>query len=203
MTARYLNLLFTPAVKAVQEKNGSRDAYAKRDSASQPDRLAENEAQFIATRDSFYIASVGASGWPYVQHRGGPVGFVKVLDKRTLGFADFRGNRQYVSVGNLADDNRVALFMMDYPRRARLKVLGRARTVDLAGMPELAAALIDETYGAKVERGIIIDVEAFDWNCPQHITERYTLAEIEPTIDAFKSRVSELENEIARLKSGA
>lgn len=202
MTARYLNLLFSPAVKAVQEKTGSRDAYAKRDSASQPDSLTENEVQFIATRDSFYMASVGAGGWPYVQHRGGPAGFVKIFGERTLAFADFRGNRQYVSVGNLADDNRVALFMMDYPRRARLKLLGRARIVDLAGMPELAAALIDETYGAKVEHGIVIDVEAFDWNCPQHITERYTLAEIEPTIDAFKARVSELEKEIARLKGG-
>ena len=201
MTARYLNLLFSPAVKAVQEENGSRDAYAKRDSASQPDSLTENEAQFVATRDSFYMASVGAGGWPYVQHRGGPAGFVKVLDERTLGFADFRGNRQYVSVGNLAGDNRVALFMMDYPRRARLKLLGRARTVDLAGISELTAALISKSYGAKVERGIVIDVEAFDWNCPQHITERFTLAEIEPTIDTLKARIAELEVELAQAKA--
>ncbi len=201
MTARYLNLLFSLAVKAVQQQNGSRDAYAKRDTASDPDRLTENEVQFIASRDSFYMASVGATGWPYVQHRGGPAGFVKIVDERTIGFADFRGNRQYVSVGNLADDNRVSLFMMDYPRRARLKVLGRARPVDLAAMPELAAVLINATYGAKVERGIVIDIEAFDWNCSQHITERFTPAEIEPTIDALKARIAELEGEVASMKS--
>ena len=197
MTARYLNLLFSPAVKAVQQQNGSRDAYAKRDTASEPDRLTEHEAQFIATRDSFYMASVGSSGWPYVQHRGGPTGFIKVLGEQTIGFADFRGNRQYVSVGNLADDSRVAMFMMDYPRRARLKLLGRARPVDLAAMPELAATLIDETYGAKVERGIVIEIEAFDWNCSQHITERFTLAEIEPTVDMLKTRIAELEAQVA------
>lgn len=198
MTSRYLNLLFSPAVKAVQLTHGSRDAYAKRDGASEPDVLTENEAQFIATRDSFYMASVGASGWPYVQHRGGPAGFLKVLGERTLGFADFRGNRQYVSVGNIADDNRVALFMMDYPRRARLKLLGRARTVDLAAAPELAAALFDTDYGAKVERGLVIEVEAFDWNCPQHITPRFSLAEIEPSVAALKARIAELEAKLAR-----
>jgi len=199
MTSRFLNLVFSPSVKAAQQQSGSRDAYAKRDGATEPDRLTENEAQFIATRDSFYMASVGAGGWPYVQHRGGPPGFVKVLGERTLGLADFRGNRQYVSVGNLADDNRVALFMMDYARRARLKLLGHARTVDLAGAPDLAAALIDQTYGAKIERGIIIDIEAFDWNCPQHITPRFTLSEIEPSIAALKSRIAELETELARI----
>jgi uncharacterized protein len=198
MTSRFLNLVFTPSVKAAQQQNGSRDAYAKRDSASEPDRLTENEAQFIATRDSFYMASVGAAGWPYIQHRGGPPGFIKVLGERTLGLADFRGNRQYVSVGNLADDNRVALFMMDYARRARLKLLGRARTLDLADAPDLAAALIDQDYNAKVERGLIIDVEAFDWNCPQHITPRFTLAEIEPSVAALKARIAELEAALAR-----
>jgi uncharacterized protein len=198
MTSRYLNLVFTPSVKAAQQQNGSRDAYAKRDGASEPDRLTQSEAQFIATRDSFYMASVGAAGWPYIQHRGGPPGFIKVLGERTLGLADFRGNRQYVSVGNLADDNRVALFMMDYARRARLKLLGRARTVDLSEAPDLAAALIDPSYNAKVERGLIIDVEAFDWNCPQHITPRFTLAEIEPSVAALKARIAELEAELAR-----
>lgn len=199
MTSRYLNLVFSPSVKAAQQQNGSRDAYAKRDGASEPDRLTENEAQFIASRDSFYMASVGAGGWPYVQHRGGPPGFIKVLDERTLGLADFRGNRQYISVGNLFDDNRVALFMMDYARRARLKLLGRARPVDLADAPDLAAVLIDETYGAKIERGIIIDVEAFDWNCPQHITPRFTLAEIEPLVATLKTRIADLEAELARI----
>jgi hypothetical protein len=199
MTSRFLNLVFTPSVKAAQQQNGSRDAYGKRNGASEADTLTENEAQFIATRDSIYLASVGAGGWPYVQHRGGPPGFLKVLTERSFGFADFRGNRQYVSVGNLADDNRIAVFMMDYARRARLKLLGRARTVDLATAPELASALIDKEYGAKVERAIVIGVEAFDWNCPQHITPRYTLAEIEPSIAALKKRIAELEAEVATL----
>lgn len=201
MTSRYLNLVFSPSVKAAQQQNGSRDTYAKRDGASVPDRLTDDEAQFIATRDSFYMASVGAGGWPYVQHRGGPPGFIKVLGERTLGLADFRGNRQYVSVGNLADDDRVALFMMDYPRRARLKLLGRARVVELAAASDLAAALIDQKYGAKVERGLIIEVGAFDWNCPQHITPRFTMTEIEPSIAALKSRVADLEAELARFKA--
>lgn len=199
MTSRYLNLLFSPSVKAAQLQNGSREAYARRDGATAgPDRLTENEISHIAARDSFYIASVGGDGWPYVQHRGGPVGFIKVLDDRTLGIADFRGNRQYISVGNLADDNRVALFFMDYPRRTRLKLLGRARAVDLAAAPDLAAALIDQSYGAKIERGLIVDVEAFDWNCSQHITPRFTLAEIEPAVETLKARVAELEAEAAR-----
>jgi uncharacterized protein len=199
MTSRYLNLVFSPSVKAAQQQKGSRDAYAKRDGANEPDRLTENEAQFIASRDSFYMASVGAGGWPYLQHRGGPPGFIKVLGERTLGLADFRGNGQYISVGNLADDSRVALFMMDYARRARLKLLGRARPVDLADAPDLAAALTDPAYGAKIERGIIIDVEAFDWNCPQHITPRFTLAEIEPSVAALKARIADLEGELARI----
>jgi predicted pyridoxine 5'-phosphate oxidase superfamily flavin-nucleotide-binding protein len=203
MTSRFLNLVFSPSVKAAQQRSGSREAYAKRDGASEPDELTVNEAQFIAARDSLYMASVGAGGWPYVQHRGGPVGFIKVLDERRIGFADFRGNRQYVSLGNLADDNRVALLLMDYPRRARLKILGRARIVSLVDVPELAAALVDEAYGAKVERGLIFEIEAFDWNCSQHITPRFTLAEIEPSVVALKSRVAELEAEVARLKSGS
>lgn len=201
MTARYLNLLFSPAVKAEQQRNGSREAYAKRDGASDPDVLTENEAHFIATRDSFYMASIGANGWPYVQHRGGPVGFLRVLGERTIGFADFRGNRQYVSVGNLADDNRVALFLMDYPRRARLKLLGRAKSVSFSEAPEFATVLIDQNYGAKVERAILIELEAFDWNCSQHITERFTLAEIEPAIAALKSRIAELEAELASVRA--
>ncbi len=197
MTSRYLNLVFTPSVKALQERNGSRDAYAKRDGGSEPDRLTENETKFISARDSFYMASIGAGGWPYVQHRGGPVGFIKVLDDRRIGIADFRGNRQYVSVGNLADDDRVALFLMDYPRRTRLKLLGRARAVDLAHAPDLAAAMVDEGYGAKVERGFIIEIEAFDWNCPQHISPRFTVAEIEPSIATLKARIVELEMKLA------
>ncbi len=180
MTSRYMNLLFSPAVKEAQSRFGSRDAYDRRAGATKtPDPLTEMEAQFIAARDSFYMATNGADGWPYLQHRGGAPGFVKILDAHRLGFADFRGNRQYISVGNLADDNRASLFFMDYARRARLKLLGRVSVVNLDDSPELTAALVDPSYKARVERALVIDVEAFDWNCPQHITPRYTLAEIE------------------------
>lgn len=202
MTSHFLNMMFTPSVKAAQEINGTRRAYAGHDGAArEPDHLTEKEAAFIASRDSFYMATVGEGGWPYIQHRGGPSGFVKVLSERTLGLADFRGNRQYVSVGNLDHDDRAALFFMDYARRARLKLLGRARAVDLAAEPALAMALVDANYGAKVERGLLIEIEAFDWNCPQHITPRYTLGEIAPTIDALKARIAELEAEHAQATS--
>jgi predicted pyridoxine 5'-phosphate oxidase superfamily flavin-nucleotide-binding protein len=192
MTSNFLNLVFTPAVKAAQESNGSRMAYARHDGATGLDRLTENEAAFIAARDSFYMATVSETGWPYLQHRGGPRGFVKVIGDRALGLADFRGNRQYVSVGNLSRDDRVALIFMDYPQKRRLKVLGRMRAVDLREAPELRAALVDEAYGARVERGLVVEVEAFDWNCPQHIVPRYSLEEITPVIDALKAQIAEL-----------
>lgn len=201
MTARYRNLVFTPSVKATQERNGSRNAYAHDDDGADADVLTAREAEFIASRDSFYMATVGAGGWPYVQHRGGPAGFVKVLGPRTLGFADFRGNRQYVSVGNFADDGRASLFFMDYARRARLKVLGRARVVEPGGAKDIAKALALPGYDAKIERALLIEIEAFDWNCPQHITPRFSLTEIAPTIDLLKSRVAELEAELTTLKS--
>jgi predicted pyridoxine 5'-phosphate oxidase superfamily flavin-nucleotide-binding protein len=187
MTSHFLNVMFTPAVKAAQEKNGSRDAYARRDGAADPDRLTGAEAAFIAARDSFYMATVSETGWPYIQHRGGPPGFIKLLGDRAIGLADFRGNRQYVTVGNLSRDDRVALFFMDYPQRRRLKLLGRMRIVDLAASPELAAALVDDAYGARVERGLVIEVEAFDWNCSQHIVPRYTAEEIAPVIEALRA----------------
>lgn len=201
MTAHYQNVLFTPAVKSAQEVNGSRRAYSRSDSApDEPDRLTENEAAFIASRDSFYMATVGASGWPYVQHRGGKPGFVKVLDDRTLGLADYRGNRQYVSVGNLAGDPRASLFFMDYARQARLKVLGRIRAIDLAAEPELARRIVDRNDEVRTERALVIDIEAFDWNCPQHITPRFTIEEITPAIDKLKERIAELEEEVAELR---
>src|SRR5688500_14768929 len=181
MGHRFAELAFTPSVREVQEALGSRDNYAAVEGG--PDfnnELGEYEAAFIQARDSFYMASVSETGWPYVQHRGGPVGFMRVLDSRTLGFVDFRGNRQYVSTGNLRHDDRVALFFMDYPNRRRLKLLGRVRIVDLDS--ELLAPLRLPKYRAAVERGFVIHVEAFDWNCPQHITPRFTEAEIERLI---------------------
>lgn len=201
MTSYYRKLLFGPSIKRAQQAIGSRKAY-ERDggAASEPDRLSEPEKAFIGARDSFYMATVGFNGWPYVQHRGGPRGFVKVVTDRRLAFADFRGNRQLISVGNLTDDNRVAIFFMDYPRRARLKVLGRAKALDLASEPALAELLVDPAYGAVVERGLSIDVEAYDWNCAQHIIPRYTIEDIAPGIDKLRNRIAELEAELGRLR---
>jgi uncharacterized protein len=196
MTARFLNIAFTPSVQAVQEAQGSRRAYARRDDGREPDTLTADEMAFIAGRDSFYMATTGSGGWPYIQHRGGAPGFVKVLGDRLLGIADYRGNRQYVSVGNLADDNRVALFFMDYARQARLKLFARARMVNLLAEPALAAVLVDGANQGPVERGIVFEVEAFDWNCSQHITERYTLQELAPAIDALRARIAELEAQV-------
>lgn len=199
MTSHFLNVLASPAVKAAQEANGSRTAQARHDAAPpMPDVLSEREVAFIAVRDSFYMATVGHEGWPYMQHRGGPAGFVKVLSERTFGFADFRGNRQYVSVGNLAVDNRAAFFFMDYANRARLKVLGRVRAIDLGANEPLAKALIVPGYKALPERALVVDVEAFDWNCSQHITPRYTVEQIEPTVAALKTRIAELELALKR-----
>ncbi len=179
MGHRFAELAFTPNVKAIQEALGSRRSYARMESGEDSHHaLGPQEAAFITERDSFYMATVSETGWPYVQHRGGPKGFVRVLDDHTLGFADFRGNRQYVSVGNLVADDRVSLFFMDYPNRTRLKLLGRASRVALDETALLGALALPD-YDARVERGILIRVEAFDWNCPQHITPRFTVEEIE------------------------
>jgi uncharacterized protein len=200
MTSRYLHQLFTPSVKAAQEAQGSRQAYARADEpTSEPDRLRPREEMFISMRDSFYMATNSASGWPYLQHRGGPVGFVKILDEGRLGFADFRGNRQYVSLGNLQHDDRASLFFMDYVRRARLKVLGRIRPIALADSPALAAILVGEDYGAKIERALIVDIDSYDWNCPQHIARRYAENEIDRLVKPLKDRIAELEAALSRL----
>ena len=201
MAHRFAELAFTPAVKAAQERNGSRASY-ERFAARGPanDRLGPDEVAFLAERDSFYMATVSETGWPYVQHRGGPAGFVRVLDERTIALADFRGNRQYVSVGNLGGDDRVALIFMDYPRQRRLKVLGRARIVEVADDPALLARLALPGYDARVERAMVIAVEAFDWNCPQHITPRFTEAEVLQHVAPLRARLAELEAEVARLR---
>jgi uncharacterized protein len=195
VTAHYMELLFTLEVMQQQAAHGSRDSYARMAGGAEPapDTLGPKEAMFLATRDSFYVASTSASGWPYVQHRGGPSGFVKLLGDRQIGFADYRGNRQYVSLGNVLSDDRVALFFMDYVRRARLKMLGRMRAVDFSDRPDLAASLIDVAYSAKIERGFVIDIEAFDWNCPQHITPRYTQADIAEIVTPLQQRIIALE----------
>jgi uncharacterized protein len=156
------------------------------------DELTPLEIDFIAQRDSFYQATVSESGWPYVQFRGGPMGFLKVVDSKTIGYADFRGNVQYVSVGNLNADDRVSLILMDYPNRQRLKLLGHARIVHESDEPELLALLRTDGYKARVERGVIITVAAFDWNCPQHITPRYTEAEVNAAIAPLMAELEAL-----------
>jgi predicted pyridoxine 5'-phosphate oxidase superfamily flavin-nucleotide-binding protein len=176
----FAEIAFTQGVRELQIQAGSRERYAAMDeSANRRDKLTERETTFIESRDHFFQASVSETGLPYVQHRGGPAGFLKVLDERTLGFADYRGNVQYVSVGNLIHDNRVALILMDYANQRRLKLLGRVRFIDRDTAPDLIERLVTPGYKAIVERGFIISVEAFDWNCPQHITPRFTLAEID------------------------
>lgn len=206
MSRRFADLAFTQSVKDAQERYGSREANLGHERATEPrDRIGPAEAAFIQARDTFYLASVGEGGWPYVQHRGGPPGFLKVLDERTLAFADFRGNRQYISVGNLGHDGRVSLLLMDYAQRRRLKVWARASLFHADDDPALIARLQDASYDARVERGIVLHVEAIDWNCPQHITPRYTVEELEPVFQALHDehdhRRAQLELEIADLRA--
>jgi predicted pyridoxine 5'-phosphate oxidase superfamily flavin-nucleotide-binding protein len=196
MGNRFAEIAFTPAVQAVQTIMGSRRHYAHTPGdVTYNQELGPEEIEFVQARDSFYISSVSETGWPYVQHRGGPPGFLKVLDRNTIGFADYRGNRQYVSVGNVSKDDRVALILVDYPHRARLKVLGHARIVS-ADEPELLARLNVPNYRAHVERGFCITVAAFDWNCPQHITPRFTQAEVEAAIGKLKTQLADLESQL-------
>lgn len=197
MGHRFAELAFTPKVRAVQEAQGSRSHYARVEQGdAHNDALSDREAEFITERDSLYMASVSETGWPYVQHRGGPPGFVKVIDSRTIGFADYRGNRQYVSVGNLSDDDRIALILVDYPSRSRLKLLGHAQIVG-PEQTELLATLRTPGYRAKVERGFLVRIAAFDWNCPQHITPRFTEAQITMATAALRARIETLERELA------
>ena len=201
MSHNFGSLVFTPVVKALQEKYGSRRQYARMEEGGvRLDRLGPDELAFIAERDSFYIATVGATGWPYVQHRGGPKGFLKVIDDRTITFADFRGNKQYVSTGNLATDDRVSLIMVDYPRQSRLKILGHAEILGGEAAREWIERLRDPSYKAVIERVYVIRVEAFDWNCPQHITPRFTEEEIQEALAPFEHRLQELEQENKRLR---
>ncbi|MBZ0071158.1 MAG: pyridoxamine 5'-phosphate oxidase family protein [Gammaproteobacteria bacterium] len=188
MTSAFMDIAFTANVKAIQERMGSRGAYSQHEQGPvQPPELGPSEIGFIKGSNSFYQGTVSETGWPYVQHRGGPAGFLKVLDARTIGYADFTGNRQYISVGNLAGDDRVCLFLMDYPNQARLKILGRARVIDEDSDPELLARLDNPEYRARVERGIVIRIEGFDWNCPKYITPRYTKDEIAQRIKEARS----------------
>ncbi|WP_425659463.1 pyridoxamine 5'-phosphate oxidase family protein [Roseobacter sp. EG26] len=197
------SLMFTPAVQAEQEARGSRDANARMVARGAPDGLGDDEIAFLTSRTSIYVATVSETGWPYVQHRGGPRGFLKVLDAQTIGFADYRGNRQYVSTGNLKNDDRVSLFATDYPRKTRLKLIGHATLVDATAAPDLAQALASDEQG-KVERLMTIRIAAFDWNCPQFITPRFDTAEIAalvaPELERLESENARLANELASLR---
>ena len=197
----YLDIATTPEVAAAQSAHGSRDANAAQASRRVFDRFGEAEAGFIAARDSFYLATVSETGWPYVQHRGGPPGFLKMIDDRTLGVADFAGNRQYLTLGNLAASDKASLFLMDYARQARMKLFVRVEVVDLRADTQMAARLADGGYRARVERGLLFRLEAFDWNCRQHITPRFTSAEVSHAVEPLQQRIAALEAENAALRA--
>ncbi|WP_280304808.1 pyridoxamine 5'-phosphate oxidase family protein [Nocardia neocaledoniensis] len=202
MTGHYAQVAFTPLVREHQRAHGSLRSYERMAQVpAEADRIGPDEAAFIGERDSFYLATVGETGWPYIQHRGGAPGFLRVLDSRTLAFADFRGNKQYISRGNLDHDNRVSLFLMDYAAQARMKIFGRARAVEAADDPELVASLAVDGYRAHVERAVVIEVEAFDWNCRQHIPALYPRAAVAEAMGVLRERIAELEAENARLRT--
>jgi predicted pyridoxine 5'-phosphate oxidase superfamily flavin-nucleotide-binding protein len=202
MSHPFADITFTPAVRALQERYGSRAQYARMQAHEGPaPALGPRESEFLAAADSFYLGTVGETGWPYVQHRGGPAGFLKVRSATQLAFADFRGNLQYVSAGNVAHDDRAALFVMDYVNRERLKLLGHMRFVDVRDAdPELVAAVTLPGYRAKVERVATFDIAAFDWNCPQHITQRFTLQQVEAATQKLRDRISALESQLQAMR---
>jgi len=190
------DIAFTPAVKAAQEQRGSRASYAKMENGrGWRDRITPDLEAFIAERDSFYLGTASADGQPYIQHRGGPKGFLKVLDDQTLAMADFAGNAQYISIGNTSENPKATLFLMDYPNRQRIKVWGEVEFRE--DDDELLGKLVDPDYKARPQRVMIFHVKAWDINCPQHITPRYTQEEIQPTIDELKARIAELESQTA------
>jgi predicted pyridoxine 5'-phosphate oxidase superfamily flavin-nucleotide-binding protein len=201
MTYGFLDIATTASVRAAQVQMGSAGLWEEFEGDRSFDRFGDREKAFIAARDSFYMATVSETGWPYVQHRGGPAGFIKLIDDRTLAFADYRGNRQYISVGNVAADDRACLILVDYPRRARLKVYAHVDIVGLEADPGLAALVGDPASKGRPERIFRLRLEAFDWNCPQHITPRFTEAELTNLLAPVQERIAALENENARLRA--
>lgn len=204
MSKHYGTIAFTEGVRAVQAEHGSETFYGRKADAGArspgPDPLTEDETEFLRERDGFYLASVSETGWPYVQFRGGKPGFVHALDDHTIGWADFRGNLQYISTGNMAGDDRVALIAVDYAQRRRLKIYGHTRIVTADDDADLLRSLSDDTYDAVVERAVVVAVKAYEWNCPQHITARFTLAELDSALAPTRSRLAALEAENADLR---
>jgi predicted pyridoxine 5'-phosphate oxidase superfamily flavin-nucleotide-binding protein len=204
MARTFGSVAFTPLVKELQKRHGSRQQYERVvTKGPEQNELTPDEIAFLEDRDSFYWATIGSNGWPYVQHRGGPKGFLRALDNRTLAFADYAGNKQYITAGNLLTDDRVAMIFVDYPRKARLKILGHARAVEgdeaREWMDRLKAAG-GAGKSAHVERVFVIAIEAYDWNCPQYITPRYTEQEIESAMRPMHERLEKLEQENAALR---
>ncbi|HCW07812.1 MAG TPA: pyridoxamine 5'-phosphate oxidase [Cytophagales bacterium] len=201
MYKNFASLAFTDQVKEFQKRLGSRGTYELVEKRHVVTGLTESEIEFITNRDSFYMASIGENGFPYIQHRGGPKGFVKVIDTNTIGFIDFAGNKQYITVGNLSTKNNVALILMDYAAQARLKIYARAELIELNARPDLFKLLSLENYKHRPERMILLHIEAYDWNCPQHITPRYTEEEIEEALAPQREYIKKLEAELKELKS--
>lgn len=200
MAKNFAEIAFTDSVKKLQEQHGSRRGYERMEKFNNVDGLTMNEVTFIQNRDSFYLASIGVKEFPYVQHRGGPKGFLKVLDSKRIGFIDFVGNKQYVSVGNMATNNNVSLIMIDYPSKTRLKIFAKAEVVELKDNLELYDSLQLEDYKFRPERMLIFNIEAYDWNCPQHIIPRYTVDEINDAFSPQQEYIKSLEKEIKELK---
>jgi predicted pyridoxine 5'-phosphate oxidase superfamily flavin-nucleotide-binding protein len=203
MAYGFMDIAMTPSVKAAQAENGSAHLWTDFKGHRAFDRFTENEVEFLAERDSFYIATVSETGWPYVQHRGGPRGILRVLDDKTLAFADFAGNRQYISLGNLGADGRVSLILVDYANRRRLKIFAHAEVKSVADNPELAAKVATPGYRGKVERIFVLHLDAFDWNCPQHITRRFDEADVVQAVGALQARIEALETENKALRDKA
>lgn len=201
MSHGFLDIAISPGVHAAQQRMGVAHLWEQYRGRRTFDRFGPSEQHFIATRDSFYIASVSETGWPYVQHRGGPQGFMKLIGDRTIAFADYSGNRQYISVGNFDAESRACLFLMDYPQRARLKIYARVEILELDADPALTKLVTIPEYRANLERVFKLTLEAFDWNCPQHITPRFSELEISAAVEPLRSRLDELEAQNATLRA--
>jgi predicted pyridoxine 5'-phosphate oxidase superfamily flavin-nucleotide-binding protein len=197
----YSELAFSDDIKAIQERMGSRGAYERVQKMSYVDGLTAVERRFISEMDSFYMASYGSNEYPYIQHRGGPKGFIKVIDEQTIGIVDFSGNRQYISVGNIAKNSNVSLILVSYPMKARLKIYAEAEIVEISENPSLYDFLKPEDYTFKPERLMLFHMKAYDWNCPQHITPRYSAADIQKITEAKDQYIQQLEQEVEVLRA--